>query len=81
MRQHFRALSLVYDTTGRPLIFRYYDPRVLRDFLPTCTPQELTTFFGNVTEFLVEDEDPATALRFAAPSGELKRDALKLGAA
>jgi hypothetical protein len=26
---------------GNRLVFRYYDPRVLRVYLPTCTPDEL----------------------------------------
>src|SRR5262245_21298359 len=28
MRSHLRTLLIVYDETGRPLRFRYYDPRV-----------------------------------------------------
>src|SRR5215204_1540947 len=26
MRRHFRALVTVYDETGKPMIFRFYDP-------------------------------------------------------
>ena len=47
------------------LIFRWYDPRVLRAYLPTCNTEELRTVFGNVNAFVVEGADPGTALQFA----------------
>src|SRR5262245_34016392 len=46
MHRHFRALVNVYDEKANAMIFRYYDPRVIRDFLPTCKSDELATFFG-----------------------------------
>ena len=57
MRRHFRALFKVYTENGDPLIFRFYDPRVFRRFLPTCNTGELKTFFGNVDTFFVEGEN------------------------
>jgi len=41
LRRHLRKFNIVYRENGTPLVFRYYDPRVLRRFLPTCTPDEL----------------------------------------
>lgn len=38
-------------------MFRYYDPRVLRVYLPTCRPDELRTVFGPIRSYLVEGED------------------------
>src|SRR5437763_147211 len=35
LRQHFRRFLTVHDPNGKPLLFRYYDPRVLRVHLPT----------------------------------------------
>ncbi len=32
-----------------PLVFRYYDPRVLRVYLPTCSPAEFARFFGPIS--------------------------------
>jgi len=46
MRQHFRRFITVHDESGKPLLFRYYDPRVLRTFLPTCNAKELAEIFG-----------------------------------
>lgn len=71
MRRHFRTLTMVYDPEGRLLLFRFYDPRVLRKFLPTCNAAELQAMFGPVTCFWAEAEDPGTALRFQLSAGKL----------
>lgn len=78
MRQHFRTFLIVYNTDGRPLKFRYYDPRVLRKYLPTCNAEELSTMFGPVSCYLLEDEDPVTALRFSAKQNALRTERLPL---
>lgn len=54
LRHHLRKLLTVRDSAGRRLLFRFYDPRVLRAFLPTCTTDELRQVFGPVDSFLVE---------------------------
>jgi hypothetical protein len=64
LRTHFRHFLIVKLPDGQQVYFRYYDPRVLRLFLPTCLPEETTQFFGPVKQFLIEAEDPATALHF-----------------
>jgi hypothetical protein len=65
VRKHFRRFLLVKSAEdGRTLYFRFYDPRVLRLFLPTCSPTEVSEFFGPIREFLLEGADPATMLRF-----------------
>ena len=79
--RHFRAFLIVYDDAGRPLRFRYYDPRVLRTYLPTCNAEELATLFGPVTSFLLEDSDPRTALRFDLASASLGQKRLPVGRA
>lgn len=64
VRRHLRRFLRVNDERGRALLFRYYDPRVLRVYLPTCTPGELETFFGSITRFVTEDADPSGSLTF-----------------
>lgn len=64
LRGHFRRFLIVYDSTGKPMYFRYYDPRVLRAYLPTCQPNELAELFGPVDSYLAEDEHPGQCLRF-----------------
>lgn len=53
---HFRQFVQVQDEEGNTLYFRYYDPRVMRIYLPTCNADELKMVFGPVANFLVEDE-------------------------
>ena len=53
---HLRHLFHVADEDDAEYAFRYYDPRVLRVYLPTCTPHEATEFFGPVRQILVESE-------------------------
>src|SRR5688572_28730930 len=56
LRHHLRSFLRVQDEQGRKLIFRYYDPRVLRVYLPTCNKHELETVYGPVDSYLMEDE-------------------------
>jgi len=44
LRKHFRRFLKVLDPNGKELLFRFYDPRVLPDFLSTTTPDEAKTF-------------------------------------
>jgi hypothetical protein len=70
LRTHFRHFLTVKLPDGQQVYFRYYDPRVLRLFLPTCLPEETTQFFGPVKHFLMEAEDPKLALHFTrSPKG------------
>lgn len=71
LRKHFRTFLIVHGPDGQPLYFRYYDPRVLRVFLPTCNAQEAATLFGPVTRYLMEDEDPGAMVRFWFEHGEV----------
>ena len=54
MRRHCRRTLQVKDEAGRRLFFRFYDPRVLRAYLPTCTLAELREVMGPVSRFLAE---------------------------
>jgi hypothetical protein len=71
LRRHFRRLLVAKDHMGRKLLFRYYDPRVFRAYLPTCNAEELGTVFGPAHAFWVESPDTGEALRFRVRSGEL----------
>jgi hypothetical protein len=65
LRRHFRRFLMVYDPDGKPLYFRYYDPRVLRVYLPTCNAEELSTLFGPLSRYLVESDDATVLLEHA----------------
>ncbi len=62
LRRHFRRFLRVQDEGGKRLFFRYYDPRVLRPYLPTCNEGELATVFGPVTTFMAEAPTPGELL-------------------
>jgi hypothetical protein len=70
--RHFRKFLLVKTEEGEELYFRFYDPRVLRVFLPTCDAAQLKDFFGPVDYFICEDEDAAFGLVFSFEHGLLK---------
>lgn len=54
---HFAGLTRVLMLDGSEVLFRFYDPRVLRVFLPACDEKELGQVFGPVKAFLMEQED------------------------
>ena len=69
LRPHLRRLLKVQDETGRRLLFRFYDPRVLRVFVPTCRPDELQQLFGPISAWLAEDDEASRLLSFVLPRG------------
>jgi hypothetical protein len=71
LRKHLRTLLRVQDESGRILLFRYYDPRVLKVYLPTCQPDELPLFFGPVSTYLAEDEGGGAVIEFTFDGSEL----------
>jgi len=73
LRRHFRRFLMVEDAKGKELYFRFYDPRVLRAFVPTCTTAEALDFFGPVKGFVMETQEPTHALVFSIRQGELLR--------
>jgi hypothetical protein len=70
-RRHFRHFLIVQTEDRRELYFRFYDPRVLRVFLPTCTPQETEEFFGRISCYLMEEEEATNLVQFTKASGGL----------
>lgn len=64
LRRHFRGFLRVRDYTGQVLYFRWYDPRVLRLYLPTCNASEISTVYGRVTRYLCEGENPQQVVEF-----------------
>lgn len=75
LRRHLRTLLIVREQSGRRLLFRYWDPRVLRVFLPTCRTEELRQIFGPISEILLEDEDARQIRSYSMARGELKTTA------
>lgn len=77
MREHLSSLTMAYDPEVQPLYFRYYDPRVLRSYLPTCTADELSTLFGPISRILCEDEH-GDLLSYSVSGGQLQSERVSL---
>jgi len=56
LAEHLAGLTRARLPDGREVLCRYYDPRVLRRYLPTCTATELDRVYGPIEAFLVEGE-------------------------
>lgn len=55
VRRHLRQFLLARDESGRRVYFRYYDPRVLPQYVESCTVGERRAFFGPIAEFVAQD--------------------------
>jgi len=62
MRKHFRTFLIVKDPKGKQIYFRYYDPRVMRVYFPTCKPKEIAAICGPVATYFMEAESPGSAI-------------------
>jgi hypothetical protein len=69
LHRHFRHFLQAKLPDGRIVLFRFYDPRVWRVYLPTCNEAEREMWFDEVDEFICEDEDGAGTLRFRRDAG------------
>jgi hypothetical protein len=80
LRRHLRNFVSVRDPRGQRLLFRYYDPRILRTYLPTCTAQELEYVFGPIECFLSEGNAVENIIEFRFVRGKLVQSTLSLKA-
>ena len=78
LRRHLREFLVVRDTKGKRMVFRYYDPRVLRVYLPTCEAGELRTFLGPIHLFWTEGNVLEDILEFRSDRGSLVRRTISL---
>jgi hypothetical protein len=70
VRKFLRRFLMVEMQGKGKVYFRYYDPRVLRFFLPSCLPEQAAEMFGPVRSWLTEAVDPKFLVRFTpAPRG------------
>jgi hypothetical protein len=76
LRRHLRTLLLVNDWRGNRLLFRFYDPRVLRAFIPTCRADELKSLFGPIGRFAMESDTGDRLLIFDFSRGSLVNGAV-----
>ncbi len=66
VRSHLRKFLKVLGPDGRRLYFRFYDPRVLTLFLPTCDRSQLEQLFGPLLAYgTLDGEGVATTYRLS----------------
>jgi hypothetical protein len=53
---HLSNYAILFTRTGRPLTFRFWDPRVLRALVPSLPLEEAAEFFGPMVRMVVEGE-------------------------
>lgn len=74
VRSHLQALLYARTEDGAARYLRFYDPRVLRAFVPVCTPPELAEVFGPIERFIVEARRPTLAHVYSRRGGELVQE-------
>ena len=80
LRHHLRKFLKVQVENDRQLVFRYYDPRVLRVYLPTCNAGEWQQFLGPIAAFFMEGEDGSSLIGFTRAGPQLKQERMALPA-
>jgi len=68
LRKHFRSFMKIEGPDGKRLLFRFYDPCVLRVFLPVCTPENNDMMFAKVESYLMLSEKYDELLSFKKPT-------------
>jgi hypothetical protein len=77
---HLRRFTMVEDDAGRHLYFRFYDPNVLRMYLPTLDAEQTVRFFRNVDAWLVENNLNADEIvEMTCLGGATRRRSLPVG--
>lgn len=59
VRHNCRKMNIVLSPSGRRMLFRYFDPRVLNTYLPSCSEDELESIFGDIEVIIAEEKNTA----------------------
>ena len=62
LRRHFRQFLQAMLPDGQIVLFRFYDPRVFRTYLPTLKGEDRVVWFEGIEEFRLETEYGAGTL-------------------
>lgn len=81
-RTQMKKLQIVRSPTGKALLFRFYDPRVLSIFLPTCDDDQLLEMFEEVNDYFTvgKDSDVLMVNRLDNDEEKLMSETLELQA-
>lgn len=70
LRKHFRSFLRIESAEGKSLLFRYYDPRVMKTYLPTCTPEDNKILFNGIETYLIFNDEDKRLKTFKEPNPE-----------
>jgi len=63
--QHLKQLVLAtVQNEEKVFFFRFYDPRVIRVYIPTCNNDELQLFFGPINSIYTESKETDSIIEF-----------------
>jgi pSer/pThr/pTyr-binding forkhead associated (FHA) protein len=71
---HLRSIFTRKDERGKQSFFRFYDPNVLHEWLSTCTPQQLTGFFGCLSAVIAGIDSGSRLMRLTRNGDVLNAD-------
>jgi len=74
IRHRLRTFNQAKLPDGRMALFRWWDPRVFRVYLPTCNADHLATLFAGVDHYVCENEDGAGFTIYRNHEGTLVRE-------
>jgi len=70
--RHFTQ-AVLPDGSG-PVLFRFWDPRVMRVYMPLVEADQLPEWFKDIDAYMVETEDGQGTLRWNLEGGALKTE-------
>ncbi|NRA39107.1 MAG: DUF4123 domain-containing protein [Planctomycetes bacterium] len=68
LQKHFRHFTQVRDDNQKTLYFRFYDPRVWRDYMELADDSDRGQLFGPVDCFWSEGKSPAELITYTRES-------------
>jgi len=71
VRRHLRQFLQAQLPSGEVVLFRFYDPRVWRTYLPTCEAAVLQQWFTGIAEYGAETPDGMGTLIYRFNNGVL----------
>lgn len=72
LRKQIRRLLLVKSPQGDTLVFRFYDPRVMATFIPTCDVEQSQELFENLVSISYQKQQALFRSWFVRQSGEVQ---------
>ena len=73
VRRRLRHFTMARLPSGEgPVLFRFWDPRVFRVYLPLVEPEAIGEWFKDIDLYVAETEDGAGSLRFSLANGALQ---------